>query len=204
MKYYLKQIGREYLYFSLTAVTALMMAVMSNEGFWLWLKFAIYVINFLILALAISIMFFREGQTAYKQLGINDVVRRQIVETGKDLPIKREEEYRPLKGFILPLFLFIPMAVLLIGNLIYGLCTGGGEVNTFGMIAGLIYMAFYSPAVMFIPEAQISWVHPFIVLYAVPLICIIAGVAYILGAKKKKKEDEAILSKQKQIYGDKK
>lgn len=208
MRYYFKKIGLVFLYFVLTAITGIMISGttgVTEEGevvTWTIIKFIMSLVNLSVFILSIVIMFYREGQSAYKQLGINDIIRRRIVETGKDMPMKREEEYHAWKGFVLPLFIFIPMALLLIIHLIVGLSTGY-QNTTFGVISSFIYMAFYSPIFTFAAQGTISPTAHFVTLYAIPLTSIITGVSYMLGARKRKKEEQLIEDKNRAIYGDK-
>lgn len=209
MKYYFKKIGLVFLYFALTAITGIMISGttgVTEEGeivAWTIIKFVMSLVNLSVFILSIIIMFYREGETAYKQLGTNDIMRQRMIETGKDIPIKRAEEYRAWKGFVLPLFIFIPMVILLVIHLIVG-CTSGYTNNTFGVISSFIYMAFYSPVFTFAVQGTIQPTAHFATLYAIPLTSVIAGVAYIVGAKKRKKAEEFIENKNSAIHGEKK
>ncbi len=208
MKYYLKKIGTLFLYLLLATITGILLAgldgVSEENGITTWaiIKFVLSLLNLFVFYTSVVIMFFREGQSAYKQLGVNDIIRRQIVKTGKDMPIKREEEYRAWKGFVLPLFIFIPLVILLVVHLIVGLSTGYQTV-TWGVASSFIYMGFYAPVFALVEASKILPTAHFVTLYAIPLTSAVAGVSYMLGARNRKQEEKMIEEKNRAIYGEK-
>ncbi len=198
MGYYLKKIGMIFFYLGLTLITSLLAS--SAEIKALWLKVAICGLSLLIFCLSTVLMAYREGIKGYKKLLLNDSIRVQIVKTGKDLPLKRAEEYRPFKGFLIGAYACIPLVLLLLTHLIVGLATNG-QVLGFGIAAGVTYAVFYEMYAIFFLETGFAWTFYFWLLYALPVIACLYGVPYMLGARNERLVRETIATNQSKIYG---
>ena len=92
-------------------------------------------LNLALFTVAMVLVFFKEGKRSYHTLLENDLTRKRIIETGRDLPIKRAEEYGAHKGFMIGAFVCLPLVVLLIIHIIVSLTTGN---NILGVISGIL------------------------------------------------------------------
>ena len=147
---------------------------------------------------------YKDGQEAVKLLQSNNMRRKQIIQTGEYIEIKKAGEFRPWKGFLIGFIVVIPLVVMLIVHLILHL-SSGGTANGAGAASGIVYMLFYAPYSSFMTEAALKvGTHYFYLLYAVPYMMIICGVPYLIGAKKMQKQYDRIEQQQQMLYGDEK
>jgi predicted permease len=143
-------------------------------------------LNILLFMVLMGFFMAKEGEDARKQLKVNDIERRRILQTGELRPIKRAPEFRPWKGFFIGLIACAPLLLtMLIHALIY---VFGGTYEMVGVLGVTIYMGFFMPYVMIKYGAMLNenlvFTEYFASLYAVPIIVLLYGIAYILGAKK--------------------
>ena len=205
MKYYLKQGVFPFIYMLFMAMIAF--GILAISGL-IWLKVLLAVLNVGLYAVIVSAVSYKEGQEAMKTLYANDLERREIIRTGEDRPLKIHEEYKAWKGFMFGFIACVPLLVLLLVHTVIHLA-GGGYMGL-GAIAGLIFFAFF---VFFRLNVNMSgtegetitsasWYIFYGALIALPIIMLSTGIAYILGAKKIKRQYEMIAEKQRSIYGD--
>ena len=79
-----------------------------------------------------------------------------------------------------------------------------------GAIAGIIYLMFFIFFRLNAPStgaegetvAAISWYTYYGALIALPVVMLITGISYILGARKIRRQHEIIEQKQRSIYGE--
>ena len=205
MKYYLKQGVFPFVYLLFMAMIAF--GILAISGL-IWLKVLLAVLNVGLYAVIVSAVFYKEGQDAMKTLYANDLERREIVKTGENRPLKLHEEYKAWKGFMFGFIACVPLIVLLALHTIVYFATG--SYMGLGAIAGIIYLMFFvffrlnSTVSGTEGEAvsSISWYTYYGALIALPVIMLITGISYILGAKKIKRQYEMIAEKQRSIYGD--
>lgn len=139
----------------------------------------------------------KEGELAFNKLLLNDISRRKLLETGEDVVIKTTEEYRPYKGFIVGLICVIPLIILIMLHLIVRV---PGEISDMGIYAEM----FYSPIYAFFghyknaTESSLYWG----LLIAIVFLPISIGIPYIIGAMKRRKQDQDIAETNRRIYGD--
>lgn len=149
---------------------------------------------------AIVLIFYKEGQTAWKLRQSNDIERRNIIATGKDIPLKTAPEYKTWKGFIFGIVACVPMIVMLIIHAIVG-TTGGG--NGVGSACSLVHYIFYLPyyelraclTADFIP----SFGDYFGLLYAVALMAFLTFIGYYMGARKLQRAQNKVEDRKKEI-----
>lgn len=140
----------------------------------------------------------KEGELAFNKLLLNDLSRRKLLETGEDVEIKTTEEYRPYKGFIVGLICVIPLIILVVLHLIVRV---PGEISDMGVYAEM----FYSPIYSFFghyknaTESSLYWG---LLIYLVFLPTSL-GIPYIVGAMKRRKQDQDIAETNRKIHGDK-
>lgn len=205
MKYYLKNILFVIVYMFMTMLTALGISCIGNDL--TWLKILLSFLNLGLFGVVVFLMFYTEGQTARKVMHSNDLSRKVIVETGEDMPIKVHEEYSCLKGYAFGFFASVPLIICLIVHLILILALGESYIGG-GVIAGLLYKPFFDVYEYFIwlgtGQMKVIYWHYFILIYAVPCISCLTGIAYNLGAKKIQKQYDKINAQQEMIYGKKK
>lgn len=153
-------------------------------------KIILNVLNVLLFMVLMGFFMAKEGEDARKQLKINDIERKRILQTGELRPIKRAPEFRPWKGFFIGLIACAPLLLtMLIHALIYAF---GGTNEMAGVVGVTIYMGFFMPYVMAKYGAMLNenllFTEYFACLYAVPIIVLLYGFAYIVGAKKVEKQ----------------
>lgn len=201
MKYYLKKTARAFIYILLTLALSIgtMASKGSNDN--VVVPFLMALLNVAILTLSLGVIFYKEGQKAYRILTENDLNRKRIIETGKNYPLKEAEEYKPYKGVLIGLCVCIPLVFLLLVHLVVSLATNG-QVRVLGIIASVVYMVLYSPFAVFF-SANVYWYKFFYLLYAIPYFCLAIGLPYYLGGRKKRLQREEINKTHKEIYGDK-
>lgn len=205
MKYYLKQGVFPLVYVIFMSIIAF--GILMIPGL-VWLKALLAVLNVSFYAFIVAAASYKEGQEAMKTLYANDLERREIVKTGENRPLKLHEEYKAWKGFMFGFIACVPLIVLLALHTIVYFATG--SYMGLGAIAGLIFFAFF---VFFRLNVNMSgtegetitsasWYIFYGALIALPIIMLSTGIAYILGAKKIKRQYEMIAEKQRSIYGD--
>ena len=165
------------------------------------------VLNVGFYAFIVAAVSYKEGQEAKKAQYANDLERMEIIRTGENRPLKIHEEYKPWKGFMFGFISCVPLLVLLIVHTVIHLA-GGGYMG-FGAIAGIIYLMFFAFFRLNINAsgaegeavAAISWYTYYGALIALPVVMLITGISYILGARKIRLQHEMIEEKQRSIYG---
>ncbi|GEM_PF-1725278 len=206
MKYYLKQGLFPFIYLLMMAMIAFGITAISGL---LWLKIILAVLNIALYAAVVVAVSYKEGQESIKVQHANDLERIQIIRTGENRPLKVHEEYKPWKGFMFGFIVCVPLIVLLGLHTILYLSTG--SYRGLGAIAGLVYFMFF---IFFTFGSSLSageaatgttlpWYSFYGALIALPVIMLITGISYILGAKKIMRQQEMIKEKQRSIYGDK-
>ena len=196
MMYYLKQAFFAFIYLFFMMIIALGILCIGVP----WVEFALSILNIALYGFIISMTFYKEGQNSMKVLHSNDIEREQIIKTGEPRKLKIHEEYKPWKGYVIGLIVCVPLLVCLLLHIIIALSSGGTLLGA-GAVAGFIYLAFFAPCSVFFETATV-WTY-FYILYAVPLIMLMCGIPYNLGASKIQRQYDRIAEKQRQIYGDK-
>ena len=201
MKFYVRQAVFPFFYMIFVSLMSFFISLINI----LWVREILYLLSLSVYFFIIGASFFQRGQEAIKTRETNDMERREIIRTGEDRPLKLDEEYQPWKGFFIGFIVTWPLIFLMLLHFILTLVTNGTFLF-FGGAANVVYLAFYAPysVLVLIDGAIISAWHYFFVLYAVPVIICLAGVCYILGAKKQQREIDKIEDTKKSIYGDKK
>lgn len=179
--------------------------------FMMMLSFAVYSVKSVairyVLVSAILIIYvfivggvsYKEGQQALKTRISNDIERRIIVETGEDRLLNTKEEYKPYKGFLVGFTACIPLLVLLLIHAL--LIPSASGTSTFaGTVAGIIYIVVYN--FFRVSSIPITLYTPFYSLLAVPVLMLVTGIPYIMGAKSIERTQKEIKDIHKQIYGE--
>ncbi len=206
MKYYLKQGVFPFIYMLFMAMIAF--GILAISGL-LWLKIILAVLNIALYAVVVAAVSYKEGQESVKVQHANDLERMEIIRTGENRPLKVHEEYKPWKGFTFGFTACVPLVVLLALHTIVYLSTG--SYRGLGAIAGLVYFMFFvfftfgaaASAGEAATGAALPWYSFYGALIALPIVMLITGIAYLLGAKKIMRQYEIIQEKQRSIYGDK-
>ena len=206
MKYYLKQGVFPFVYLLMMGIIAFGISAISGL---LWIKIMLAVVNIALYAMVITAVSYKEGQESIKVRHANDLERILIIKTGENRPLKVHEEYKPWKGFMFGFVACVPLIVLLILHTVLYLSTG--SYRGFGAMAGLIYFMVFVFFTFGSPSSAgeaatgnaLPWYSFYGALIALPVIMLITGISYMLGAKKIMRQYESIQEKQRQIYGDK-
>ena len=194
MLYYVKRAFFPFLYLFFMFIIGL--GIMSISGL-TWLKYILAVLNAGIYFLVAGAAAYKDGQDALKVRVANDTMRREIIRTGEDKPLKLHEEYKWYKGGLIALTACIPMFALLLVQGIFNVA--GVENATCGLIATFIY---YVEFIFFrIAELSISNWGYFLLLLFPAVFVPIDGVCYYLGAKKLERQQQMIQDGIKKAYG---
>ena len=154
-------------------------------------------LSFIMLLLCLGGIMVKEGEDAIKTLLANDIQRREIIRTGKDVELNVSKEYRPWKGFIVGLILCIPLVIFIILFNPNGVQEG---VLNFGKLAEVVYSPFYVLVGDFSKTTSLHfYIGAIIVLVCFPLML---GIPYILGAHIRKNQTKIAKELHKNIHGD--
>ncbi len=200
MKFYIKKAAFPVIYLIMSALTAF--AAVSFPNNLMALKIIIGLINIGVYVFVIAYYSFKNGEESLKVRNSNDIIRRRMLETGEVYPIKKAEEYKAYKGFMIGAITCIPLALLWV---IYGI-TVAITKNPTNAISG-ITMLLYMAVIMFWNLDENNIVSSSAFFYTgiyFPFVIILTGVFYILGAKKAEKLYDSIEKKNQELYGEKK
>lgn len=195
--YYFKQALFSIIYLIFMAVIAIGIIYIQIP----WVSVLLGILNFLLYCTIMFLAYFKSGGQAYKVLMQNDLDRLEIIRTGENIRLKRMEEYKPYKGFLIGLFVCLPLIVFMLIHLILYFSLGP-QYNGAGASGTIMYLVFYAVYQSFIKDIQVKSAYYFFTLLFVPIVSSVSGVAYILGAKKVKKQYDLAEQKKKEIYGE--
>lgn len=199
--YYVKQMFIPIMYLFIFDIIALGILCIGDNL--IALKVILLLVSLGFYAFILGAVFYKDGQTAYKVRIANDLSREQIIKTGKDIPLKLNEEYKPWKGFLIGAINCIPLVIFM---LIHVILTAGKDpvtaTNTCGAIAALIYIAFFAFMQVNSTVALTAATYYFVFI-AVPIFIAIPGVCYYLGGRRIELQQQQIKEKHRMIYGDK-
>ena len=197
MKYLLKQTILPIVYLVFMSIIAFGILCVGNNL--TWLKITLSILNLALYGYIVGAVAKKEGEDALKVRIANDAERLQIIRTGEDRPLKLKEEYKTWKGFVVGLLACVPLIILLMLHVI--LTAINPDLVGAGAIANLIYLPFGAFIRIDSSISVVDW-HYYFNLIAVLILPLITGIPYVLGARKIQLQQEMILEKQRQIYGD--
>ena len=158
------------------------------------------ILNLALYATAIILIFHKEGQTAWKLRQSNDIERRNIIATGKDIPLKTTPEYKTWKGFIFGIISCVPMIIMLIVHACMGDTAGGTSA---GSICSVIHYVFWLPyfelRATLTPGFVPGFGDYFGILYAVALMAFLTFIGYYMGARKLQRAQDKVDARKKEI-----
>lgn len=198
MKYYFQKAIFPVIYLILTAITGFAGLSFSNEL--LALKIIIGVVNLFLYSFFVAYSSYKNGEDAMGVRYGNDLARKEIVRTGRDLKLKVHEEYKVWKGFFLGFLSCVPLIVLWIVHLIIIAVTGesASVVGGFTMMLYVVVIFFFN---LNVDQINSSSGFYYTALY-LPYMVILSGIFYILGARKTWERREIANRKLQDIYGD--
>ena len=202
MKTYLKQAFVPFVYLFLTAVIAF--AILSIGDGLVWLKALLCACNIALYITVVGGISYKEGQTALKVRIANDTERRHIIRTGEDRPLRIAEEYKWWKGFLMGAIACAPMLILMLVHTVLILINPA--LNGAGVIACTFYMAFF--AFMILGNGNSTSLKPleptkfYFNLISLPIVMLICGIGYMLGARKIQRQQDAIKQRHREIHGE--
>lgn len=195
MGFYIKKAVFPFVYLFFMAITAF--GILCIKESLLWLKIILAVLNLGLYCFIVAGVFYKEGQEAVKIQHANDLERREMIRTGTVRPLKLKEEYKPWKGYFIGFIACVPLILCMLVHSIIMLA--GGTSRAFGVAGGFIYFVVF---VFFnFSGKTLGMADYFYALAAVPLIILLAGVFYNLGARKIKLQQKRINEQRAQIYG---
>ena len=199
MKFYINKAFLCFIYLFLTTLTAIVAITLPNNL--LFLKIVIAILDIGLYAFWIGSFGYHTGYESVKTLYANDAIRRQMVETGNYMPIKKAEEYKWWKGFFIGFLTSVPLIILWIIHLTTIAVTGESTsiVGGLTIILYLVVVLFFNLDVNSLTGATGFF---YTGLYF-PFVILTFGVLYIIGAKKSKALFLTIEKKDKEIHGEK-
>ncbi len=162
-----------------------------------WVSTVLAIINLALFVFIVFAMCAKDGGEAVKTRKSNDHIRQRIIETGDDLPINRQAEYSAYKGFVIGIFACIPTLVLMTAHLILCLVGSSDFFGLFNVLLVKCITVFFT-----IGGIKLTGTLCFYCLLFVPFTSLVAGIGYILGAKKKQATYDGIKQIKKNISGD--
>lgn len=163
-------------------------------------EFFLSLLNLGLYSTAIILIFYKEGQTAWKLRQSNDIERRNIIATGKNIPLKTTPEYKAWKGFIFGIISCLPMMIMLIVHAIMGDTSGGTSA---GSVCSVMHYVFWLPyfelRATLTPGFIPGFVDYFGVLYAVVLMSFLTFIGYYAGARKLQRAQDKVEMRKKEI-----
>ena len=152
---------------------------------------------FIMLVLCLGGIMLKEGEDAIKILLANDIQRREIIRTGRDVEINVSKEYRPWKGFIVGVIFCIPLVIFIILFATNGVQEG---MLNFGKLTEVVYSPFYVLVGDFNKTTSLDvYIGAIFVLVCFPLML---GIPYVLGAHRRKNQTRIAEEMHKSIHGD--
>ena len=152
---------------------------------------------FILLVLCLGGIMLKEGEDAIKILLANDIQRREIIRTGRDVEINVSKEYRPWKGFIVGVIFCIPLVIFIILFATNGVQEG---MLNFGKLTEVVYSPFYVLVGDFNKTTSLDvYIGAIFVLVCFPLML---GIPYVLGAHRRKNQTRIAEEMHKNIHGD--
>ncbi len=199
IKFYVKQTFVPFVY--LIFVSVISMAIMYIDDSVLPLKIVLGVLNLGLYAVVVFGMGYKMGQEGLKARVSNDTERRNIIRTGEDRPLKLHEEYKWWKGGLFGFIVCIPLVLLLIVHAV--LTSINPAYFGAGTVASWLYLVIYSFVIMFGGQGLYQApAQAYFGLLAIPIIMLILGVSYYLGARKIQRQQDAIKEIHRDIYGE--
>jgi hypothetical protein len=197
MKYLLKLIIIPIVYVISFAFLTVGMA--SIDGFAPIVKSIISIILFIVFAVVIAAVMIKEGQEAYGILLTNNAQRRRIVETGKVVDFDASSEYRPYKGFLAGLICCVPLVIMVIMHLIVA---PAGEVSRISIICEMAYGLFFSIFRTYMDTNALGF---FLISAGIIVVFpLVTGIPYMVGAARRKLQQDNIRKLNDELHGVKK
>ncbi len=199
MKYYLKKALFIIVYLLFAGIIA--NGALNIEGHWIF-RLGLLIVNlalFLYISCGIT---YQDGQKAYKKLIANDSEREYMVKTGEIREIDTVDEYHWSKGFIIGACACVPLVILIILHAL--ISTPIPETAWAGNLVTFIYMlvfGFFNVDFASV-QSEIVYASPYLVLLAIPVIAISQGIAYYLGARSIRLQQDKIKRTHQSIYGE--
>lgn len=195
MKYLISKSFFSFIYFASCSMVTYSISLIGNHVVEIILS-ALMLIFCLYIAAVVGM---RTGEDALKVRHANDLERREIIRTGRDIPLKLSEEYKGWKGFVMGVLISAPTLILMVVHALVSVF-GDGTNMVFGKLTDLVNMVFYWIINLFYQTETIGTVY-----YNLIFIAIFAawfGFSYMLGARKVMLQYESIERKHRQIHGD--
>lgn len=198
MKFYLKMAIMPFVYIFFSAMLGIGIILIDQKL--VFLQYALCCVNLAFYVLVVGVAGFKDGQKSIKVRNQNDQFRKVIIETGEDLPLNLQEEYKPWKGFVIGLVACIPSVLLILIHVILNLVNPVPHYG-FGVASGVLSTVVFS--FFMVSSAVKTWTYYLFVLLIIPVVCGSYGGFYVMGAKKAQKQYDKVAQIQRTIHGDK-
>ncbi len=202
MKFYVKQAFVPFVYIIFTSIIAL--AISSIDQSLTWLKVVLGICNLALYSTVVFGISYKEGQEALKIRIANDLERKHMVTTGEDRPLRIHEEYKWWKGLLSGVIACVPILVLMIVHTILVLINP--VLIGSGVVASFINMTFFMFMMLGIKETKdLTPLEPakfYFNLIAIPIVAIVCGIGYNMGARKIQRQQDVIKAKHRELYGE--
>lgn len=163
-----------------------------------WVMLIVALLNLSLYATAVILIFYREGEKAWKLRQANDMERLRIVRTGMDIKINTTEEYSLWKGFIFGLASTVPLIIALIVHTFMGpdnLIVGQVSV----MVYYVFYLPYYALRCCITPGFMPGFYDYYHILYVVVAMALFSALGYYLGARKLERAQEKVEQRKNEI-----
>lgn len=105
-----------------------------------------------------------------------------------------------MEGFFIGFLTVAPLLLFIGIDLIIQAC--GSDFTIFKTIANFLYLGFSCPYQCIYDGAFNGQALYYVILYAVPVMVLLCGVLYLLGARNVKAQYDSIKKRHNQIYGE--
>ncbi len=195
MKYLLKLIVVPMVYLLCFAFSTV--GIASISGFNELTKCIICAFFLLFYIFLVAIVMIKEGHDAYDILLRNNTQRRHMVETGVVVDFDTQKEYSVWKGFTIGLICCIPLVIMVVVHL---LLAPRGETSSVSIFCEMFYGVFFSVARTYKNANEMGFfIGSAFVVVALPLI---TGVPFMLGASRRRKQQERVRQLNKELHGE--
>ncbi len=164
-----------------------------------WARLGLLTLNLGVFIFIYCAIAYKDGEKALMVRISNDKIRELIVQTGDDYKLDLDYEFSVRKGFIAGAMACIPLALFLLLDLAIG------TPNNIAVKAvELFYMVFFGFFnIDFLSAHSIALYSSYYwTLISAPILIILHGVFYYLGAWKMQKRQDKIKSTHKRLHGE--
>ncbi len=198
MKYYLKKFFLIIVYLISSGVIA--SSVLIIEGM-AWLKLILLALNLALFVFIYGAIAFKDGEKALRVRISNDKIRELIVQTGDDYKLDLEGEFTIRKGFITGATACIPLIFLLLLNLFFSVSNPNNIALQALELFYMVFFGFFNLDFLEVHKVAL-YASPYWTLIAIPVLIIVHGIFFYLGAKHLEAQQERFKQSHRRFHGE--